>query len=60
MSVFREKDKQTGCVMNGIGQAVEMETNRQSLHVGCVFITDLETNLSPHTHTHTQHAELNV
>ncbi len=60
ISVFREKDKQTGCVMDGIEQAVEMETNRQSLHVGCVFITDLETNLSTHahthTHTHTQHA----
>lgn len=50
MSVFRQKDKQTGCVMNGIGQAVEIETNRQSLHVGCVFITDLETSLYTHTH----------
>lgn len=29
-----------------------METNRESLHVGCVFITDLETNLTTHTHTH--------
>lgn len=53
-SVFRLKDRQTGCVMDGIGEAVEMETNRESLHVGCVFITDLETNLTAHTHTHTR------